>query len=413
MVRGGGTRRAGCATFYRRVASAVFFGGRVLPLRRDRLRPARCGPATPCGRAEARGGRVVGAVEASSLTRAAFPCCWRARRLAVAGVGVEEEGEGCGRRCAGRRAGARRWRGRPVQRSWSSRRRVRGACGRTHGEWAWGGAARAAAAGGEWAREWGVSAGRCAPTPTSSRWRSTSPHAPEQLARDKAASLTSAAWPRNPLRSLTRARWSRPRPAATPAPPARPAPRADGGDAQAKERARELALRYAFVTSVTSLVVVKPDDQTGVADLRDADECALPSLMSVAQPSHVRSWCGPQMMCSTLRSCRFISAPSPLYQSSCAYTATNYDANLAVPNYTGALALQDGVESGNSSFSEEGVWTFEDPRGDIKSLEVRCDVVHRYARAEVLGAVENPADESKVLMFGVLLPEEAFISGFE
>ncbi|KAK7794884.1 hypothetical protein R5R35_010576 [Gryllus longicercus] len=52
-------------------------------------------------------------------------------------------------------------------------------------------------------------------------------------------------------------------------------------------------------------------------------------------------------------------------------------------------------------------------RGDIKSLEVRCDVVHRYARTEVLGAVENPADESKVLTFGVLLPEEAFISGFE
>ncbi|KAK7794882.1 hypothetical protein R5R35_010574 [Gryllus longicercus] len=52
-------------------------------------------------------------------------------------------------------------------------------------------------------------------------------------------------------------------------------------------------------------------------------------------------------------------------------------------------------------------------RGDIKSLEVRCDVVHRYARTEVLGAVENPADESKVLTFGVLLPEEAFLSGFE
>ncbi|GLH16390.1 Inter-alpha-trypsin inhibitor heavy chain H4, partial [Gryllus bimaculatus] len=54
----------------------------------------------------------------------------------------------------------------------------------------------------------------------------------------------------------------------------------------------------------------------------------------------------------------------------------------------------------------------EHERPDIRILEIRSEVHHRYARTEVYSVVVNPAEESLEVIFKTVLPDEAFVSSF-
>lgn len=75
----------------------------------------------------------------------------------------------------------------------------------------------------------------------------------------------------------------------------------------------------------------------------------------------------------------------------------------------------DFVQSSSSMAPTTAAPTTQAPLPPLKltEMDVTSEVAMRYARTAVVTHVRNPADRAQEAVFRVLIPETAFISGFE